>query len=131
MKTTVKLNASLLHSLYCANSLNVIFFVCVNTHLISGVDHVGFGTFIRAVRVGELHVEQVEDETVKSGTQTVTEAPDSCNHPLDHTYRHTDTQIQQLTRSGKNLRDATIKQTLRITYLLSNFKNEMFLLVGL
>lgn len=67
--------------------------IFVNTHLISGVDHVEFGTFVRAVRVGQLHVEQVEDETIKSGAQTVTEAPNPSNHPLHHTCRQTDTTV--------------------------------------
>lgn len=56
-----------------------------HAHLISRVGHVGFGTFPRAVRVGQLHVEQVEDKTVKSRAQTVTEAPNTSNHPLDDT----------------------------------------------
>lgn len=55
-------------------------------HLVSGVGHVGFGTFVRAVRVRQLNVEQVEDEAVKSRTQTVTEPADASDHPLDNTY---------------------------------------------
>lgn len=57
------------------------------THLVSGVGHVGFGTFVGAVRVGQLHVEQVEHEAVEGGTQTVTQAPDPSDHPLDDTWR--------------------------------------------
>lgn len=64
-------------------------FVGKNAHLISGVGHVEFGTFLRAFRVSQLHVEQVEDKTVKSRAQTVAEAPNSCNHTLDNTYRET------------------------------------------
>lgn len=58
----------------------------LKVHLIRGVGHVGFGTFLRAIRVGQLHMEQVEYKTVQCRAQTVTEAPDSCDHPLDHTY---------------------------------------------
>lgn len=71
-------------------SLFVLCFFFVHPHLISGVGHVGFGTFLRAVWVGQLHVEQVEDKTVESRAQTVTQAPNSCNHPLDNTYRQTE-----------------------------------------
>lgn len=71
----------------------------IHAHLISGVGHVEFGTFLRAIRVSQLHVEQVEDETVKSRAQTVTEAPNSSNHPLDNTYRWTDI---HRTLSGKS-----------------------------
>lgn len=35
-----------------------------SAHLISGVGHVGFGTFIRAGCVIKLHVEQIEDEAI-------------------------------------------------------------------
>lgn len=58
-------------------------------HLIGGVDHVGFGTFLVAVCVCQLHMEQVEDKTIESGAQTVTKAPDSSNHPLDNTWANT------------------------------------------
>lgn len=54
--------------------------------LVGGVDHVGFGTFLRVVSVSQLHVEQIEDKPVESRAQTVTEAPDSSDHPLDHTW---------------------------------------------
>lgn len=61
-----------------------------STYLVGGVGHVGFSTGLGAVRVGQLHVEQVEDKTVESGAQTVTEASNSSNHPLDNTCRRTD-----------------------------------------
>lgn len=73
------------------NFLYSVFFLGKNAHLISGVGHVGFSTFLRAVSVSQLHVEQVEDKAIESGTQTVAEAPNSCNHPLDNTYREKST----------------------------------------
>lgn len=75
-------------------------------YLVSGVSHVGFGTFLRAVCVSQLHVEQVEDKTVKSRAQTVTKAPDSSNHPLDNTYRQKDINT---TLSGKSQIDAAFQ----------------------
>lgn len=35
----------------------------------------------------ELDVEEEEDESVQSWTQTITQTSDSCDHPLDHTCR--------------------------------------------
>lgn len=84
-------------------------------YLISGVGHVRFGTFLRAVRVGKLHVEQVEDKTIKSRAQTVTEAPDSSNHSLDNTYRQTDINI---TLSGKSLINATFRWPIRMRIMV-------------
>ncbi len=68
----------------------------VHAHLISGVGHVEFGTFLRAVRVSQLHVEQVEDETIKSRAQPVTEAPNSSNHPLNNTYRYKQNTVRKV-----------------------------------
>ena len=57
----------------------------LSAHLIGGVGHVGFATFVGGVRVSQLHMEQVEDEAVQRRTQTVTQAPDPCYHALNHT----------------------------------------------
>lgn len=41
----------------------------------------------------ELDVEEEEDESVQSWTQTITQTSDPCYHPLDHTCRGGDTQV--------------------------------------
>lgn len=35
----------------------------------------------------ELDIEEEEDESIESWTQTVTQASDPCDHPLSHTCR--------------------------------------------
>lgn len=70
-------------------------------YLVGGVGHVGFGTFLRTVCVRQLYVKQVEDKTVQSWTQTVTEASDSCDHSLDNTCRHRDTHTGEVRKMSR------------------------------
>lgn len=105
--------------------------VGVEAHLVCGVRHVDFGAFPGAVRVVQLHVEKVEDKAVKSRPQTVTEPPDSCDHPLDNTWmaqvaQHGYHGYRQSCRSS----DAALKQTAKPLNFQNLNADRLTLLVG-
>lgn len=72
-------------------------------HLICRVGHVGCGTFFRGICVRKLHVEQVENKTIESGAQTITEASDPSNHPLHHTCGAQDVKVSVRTQQRINI----------------------------
>lgn len=66
-------------------------------------------------------MEQVEDKAIEGRAQTVTEPPNSSDHPLDNTCRQTDI---NRALSGKSLKDATFQWTISmrisVIFLLAN-----------
>lgn len=75
--------------------------ICV--HLVRRVGHVGRGAFFRGICVRELHVEQVENKTIESGAQTITEASDPSDHPLHHTCGARDVKVSVRTQQRTNI----------------------------